>query len=295
MQIQHRGLRTFCTAAELLSFKEAANELCLTASAVSHQISGLEENLGTKLFQRKTRSLSLTNEGCHLFEEIHPYLDAIDQALETVKSNSSKQRLLIQMPEFFASELLIPKIGDFSDRHQNIDLRIESMETSESLNPRADINIVLSKHKPPATHVKKLFPISYIPACSRSQFEKWQQQGIDPVDAIDSATILLHKARPNAWAQWAKRAGLSKRRTKQIIFVDSMFALARAAEKDVGVALVPMPVSQAWFETGALVPLHQTDLVTKDYYWMVLNDDSKDNKSVEVLWDWVADIFHQHG
>lgn len=295
MQTQHRGLRTFCTAAELLSFKKAANELCLTASAVSHQISDLEEDLGTKLFQRKTRSVSLTNEGCHLFEEIHPYLEAIDNALDTVKQNSGKQRLLIQMPEFFASELLIPRISEFSEQHENIDLRIESMDTSESLNPIADINIVLSQHTPPATHVKKLFPISYIPACSCQQFEQWQSEGIDPVDAVESATILLHKARPNAWTQWAKRAGISKRKTKQIIFVDSMFALARAAEKGVGVALVPMPVSQAWFDTGALVPLHETNLVTKDYYWMVLNDDSKDNKSVKVLWDWIAEIFPEHG
>lgn len=295
MQIQHRGLRTFCAAAELLSFKEAANELCLTASAVSHQISDLENDLGTKLFQRKTRSIALTNEGCHLFEEIHPYLEAIDLALDSVKNSSGKQRLLIQMPEFFASELLIPRISEFSDQHENIDLRIESMETSETLNPIADINIVLSQHTPPASHVKKLFPISYIPACSRKQFQEWKNKGIDPVDAVESATILLHKARPNAWSQWAKRAGISKRKTKQIIFVDSMFALARAAEKGVGVALVPMPVSQAWFDTGALVPLHETNLVTKDYYWMVLNDNSKDNKSVNVLWDWIAEIFPEHG
>ncbi|MFK7864153.1 MAG: LysR family transcriptional regulator [Pseudohongiellaceae bacterium] len=294
MHVQHRGLRTFCTAAELLSFKDAANELCLTASAVSHQISGLEQDLGTKLFQRKTRSLSLTNEGSHLFEEIRPYLDAIDQALATVKSISGKERLLIQMPEFFASELLIPKIGDFSAKHQQIDLRIESMETSETINPKADINIVLSQHKPPATFVKKLFPIRYIPACSRTQFEQWQKSNIEPVDALESATVLLHKARPNAWSQWARHAGVSKRRTKQIIFVDSMFALARAAEKKVGVALVPMPVSKTWFETGALVPLHKTDLVTKDCYWMILNENSKDNESVEVLWNWIAEMCKKH-
>ena len=74
-----------------------------------------------------------------------------------------------------------------------------------------------------------------------------------------------------------------------------MFALDRATEKGVGVALVPMPVSQAWFETGALVPLHKTNLVTKDYYWMVLNDDSKDNKAVNILWNWIAEIFPEHG
>ena len=97
MQMHHRGLRTFCAAAEHLSFKKAADELCITASAVSHQISDLETQLGTKLFQRLTRSVSLTNEGSHLYEEITPCLQAIDFALDTVKKSSAKEQLLIQI------------------------------------------------------------------------------------------------------------------------------------------------------------------------------------------------------
>ena len=100
MQMQHRGLRTFCTAAEHLSFKKAADELCITASAVSHQINDLETALGTKLFKRLTRSISLTHEGAHLFEEINPCLVAIDQALETVKRVPAKTSCLFKCRNF---------------------------------------------------------------------------------------------------------------------------------------------------------------------------------------------------
>ena len=70
---------------------------------------------------------------------------------------------------------------------------------------------------------------------------------------------------------------------KQIIFVDSMFALARAAQQSVGIALVPMPVSKAWFESGQLVPLHNTALVTEDYYWMTLNEESSNIEAVDIF------------
>ena len=204
MQTQHRGLRTFCTAAEHLSFKKAANELSLTPSAVSHQISDLEEELGTKLFKRLTRSISLTQDGSHLYREINPYLRAIDNATTKIRRQKTHYPLLVQMPEFFASELLMPRMNEFSEAYPDIDLRIEGIGITDDLNPAADINILLSRKTPNAIKVAKLFPIRYIPACSREQKKKWELEGISELAAIKKATILLHKARPKAWEQWAK-------------------------------------------------------------------------------------------
>ena len=92
MQTHHRGLRTFCSAAQHLSFKKAANELSLTPSAVSHQISDLEEELGTKLFKRMTRRISLTHDGSVLYGEINHYLRAIDEATNKF---ASKRRVTL--------------------------------------------------------------------------------------------------------------------------------------------------------------------------------------------------------
>ena len=57
-----RGLRTFCVAARYESFRTAGEELFITASAVSHQIKSLEEELGEQLFDRNSRELSLTEQ-----------------------------------------------------------------------------------------------------------------------------------------------------------------------------------------------------------------------------------------
>jgi len=69
-----RGLRTFCVAARYESFKAAADELFITASAVSQQIKNLEEELGLKLFERGTRELKLTEVGNALFEQLSPLM-----------------------------------------------------------------------------------------------------------------------------------------------------------------------------------------------------------------------------
>lgn len=292
MHTQHRGLRTFCTAAEHLSFKKAANELCLTPSAVSHQISDLEDELGTKLFKRLTRSITLTQDGSHLYKEINPYLRAIDDATMKIRQQHTRYPLLVQMPEFFASELLMPRMTAFSEAYPDIDLRIEGLGISDELNPAADINIVLSRNTPTAIKVAKLFPIRYVPACSRQQKEKWDSEGITELAAIKKATILLHKARPKAWEQWAANAGVVGLRPKKIIYVDSMFSLSRAAEQSVGIALMPLPVSQGWFDSGSLVALHKSHLVTDDYYWLTLNGNSNRKVSL-IFWHWLIKTFNQ--
>lgn len=292
MQPQHRGLRTFCTAAELLSFKKAASELCLTPSAVSHQINELEEQLGTKLFKRKTRAISLTQDGSHLYAEIYPCLRTIDEATNRIRRKKSRHPLLVQMPEFFASELLMPRMSEFADAHPDIDLHIEGLGITDEQNPNADINIVLSRKTPAGVKVEKLFPIRYVPACSRLLKNRWEREEITDLAAIQQATILLHKARPKAWDQWAANAGVDDLKPKKIIYLDSMFALSRAAEQSVGIALMPLPVSQDWFDSGSLVKLHESQLQTEDFYWLVLNGNS--NKKIALtFWHWLIKTFNR--
>ena len=186
----------------------------------------------------------------------------------------------------------MPRMGGVSDAHPNIDLQIEGRGITVAHNPAADINIVLSRKTPKAIKVAKLFPIRYVPACSLAQRKKWELEGITELAAIKKATILLHKARPNAWDQWAENAGVADLRPKKIIYVDSMFALSRAAEQSVGIALMPLPVSQDWFDSGSLVALHDSHLVTEDYYWLVLNGNSSKRIAL-TFWHWLIETFNQ--
>lgn len=282
-----RNLHTFCLASRHLSLKKAADEISLTASAVSHQISDLESQLGFKLFHRLTRSIELTEKGERLLRQIDPHFSAIDEAVLAMKSDSRQVPLHVQVPEFFASELLMPIIGAFTEIYAEIDLRIESMNSSDEMDPKADINITLSRKRPQGERVEKLFPIRYVPACSNSLFNEFEEMGCSGLAAIRDRTLLLHKARPDAWSRWADHAGIGGIRPRQIIYVDTMFALARAAEQSVGIALVPMPVSKAWLDSGALVPLHDTDLITDDYYWVSSKNAVRDTEATTKFTHWI--------
>ena len=269
--------------------------MCLTASAVSHQISDLEEELGCKLFRRLTRSIELTEKGEQLYTQLLPHLQGIEKAVLAAKTEVSRTPLLVQVPEFFGSELLMPLVGSFSDHFEDVDLRIESMHVTDEVNSNADINIILSRKVPAGRDVQKLFPIRYIPACSQQLFKEYEQKGYSGLEAINHATILLHKARPNAWMHWAQHAGVSDIQPGQIIYVDTMFSLARAAERSAGIALVPMPVSKAWFDSGALVPLHNYDLVTQDYYWMKTNKQLDKREATAKFAQWILSHLQTNG
>src|SRR3984893_11508398 len=104
-----KNLRAFCAAARQGSFKLAAEELCLTPSAVSHQMKELEAALGVRLFERKTRSLELTPLGLHLLAEGEPMLEALDNALAQLARSNGRQMLRVRLPALFASELFIPR------------------------------------------------------------------------------------------------------------------------------------------------------------------------------------------
>jgi len=132
-----RGLRTFCVAARCLSFKAAAEQLCVTPSAVSHQIKGLEQQLQTLLFERRTREIALTEHGAQLFAQVEPLLSELDGVTQRfMRHNGQRRTLRIALLPFFASEMFIPRLRAFSDKHRSIDIRVETTEAG-CLHPSA--------------------------------------------------------------------------------------------------------------------------------------------------------------
>lgn len=288
MSLQFRGLRAFCLAAQRLSFKQAADELCLTASAVSHQIKDLEEHLGVRLFERRTRAIVLTDVGNALFREIHPHLRAIELATARVRDRDTRCPLVVRMPEFFASELFIPRVAAFSDANRHIDLRIETTGPGADISERADVSILLTDRRPTFGRAERLFPVRYVPACNPELFARYSPMG---TAALEQATLLLHQDRPRAWHQWAELAGLGPPEPRQIIRMDSMFALARAAERGAGIALIPMPISASWFSSGALLRLFRQDLLSQDSYQVVARPDSEHAHAGDTLVSWIVATF----
>jgi len=286
-----RRLRTFCVAARHSSFRAAAEELFITASAVSHQIKGLEDELGRPLFDRGGRTLALTDDGRSLFDSIEPLISKLDQITATYRGEVRRRSLRVSVQPFFASELFIPQLPDFTSRYPDVDIRVATSDESSEHHPAdTDVSIRVFRSPPPNLDSTLLFPLRLLPAGSPEFVDSLKVRG---KRIVSDMTVIVHDSRPGAWSQWSRSSGIELPVNCPIIQLDSMISVARAAERGAGAALVPMPLSHAWFESGSLVPLFDHQLEISDGYYIVTRKDVADVDVVRKFRDWALQTFDE--
>ena len=288
IQTPIRGLRAFCIASKCLSFKHAAAQLYLTPSAVSHQIKQLEAQLGMSLFKRGTRTIELTSDGKQFYQSIHPIINQLESTISQFTTKQQNQTIVISLPEFFASELFVPQLSEWSELNPDINLQLETIRTGTSPTNTADLSIVLANSKPVGSISHDLFPIRYVAACNKKLYTKLKHLGLD---ALKQTPLILHKARPWSWHQWADNVGIDDFSPKQIVQFDSMFGVARAAQQGMGIALIPLPLSKSWFNEELLVKIFEEELNTQDRYYLIQHEHIDDRNELELFANWVTKTF----
>lgn len=288
IQTPIRGLRSFCVASKCLSFKHAAAQLFLTPSAVSHQIKQLEEQLGLVLFKRGTRSIELTSSGKQFYQSIQPIIHQLESTISDFTHNQQNKTIVISLPEFFASELFIPRLSEWSEQNPDINLQLETVKSGSEPSQVADLSIVLANGNPNASIVHELFPVRYAPACNKKLYKKLKNIG---VSALRNTPLILHRSRPWSWHQWADQVNIDDFDPKQIIQFDSMFGVARAAQQGMGIALVPLPISKTWFSEQFLVKLFDDELNTNDRYYLIQHENMESKTELTLFANWVKATF----
>ncbi len=284
-----RGLRTFCEAAKYQSFRNAADRMFVTASAVSHQIKNLEDELGQQLFERRSRQIELTDAGRSLFDDVSPLIEKLDDTVANYRRAQRRQTLSISVQPFFASELFVPKLPDFTVAHPDIDIHIDtSDESNEKFAGSADVSIRIFKSPPKGLVSHRLFPLRLVPVGS-PDFKKSVK--VVKREVRSRFPLIVHEGRPKAWKRWENLSGISLPDDASRVRLASMIAIARAAERGLGAALVPVELSQSWLQNGSLVPLFKHTLEMDDAYYFVCSEESAEMDSVRVLKDWVLENF----
>ncbi len=160
-------LKTFQVAARLQSFTAAAEELFVTPSAVSHQIKALEEQLGVALFERGVRTLNLTDAGSHYLEHINDIFSKLESVTEQLQVRYGRTIIRLNVPPFFANEMLLPRLASFSQAREETDIRIETTFSAPKTHPpEADLSIVVGAGPWDGLTVHELFAQSFIAGCS---------------------------------------------------------------------------------------------------------------------------------
>jgi len=200
-------LKTFQVAAKLQSFKAAAEELFVTPSAVSHQIKALEEQLGVALFERGIRTLTLTDAGSHYLEHINDIFAKLEKVTEQLQVRYGRTIIRLNVPPFFANELLLPRLSSFTQAREDTDIRIETTFAAPKTHPpEADLSIVVGTGPWEGLTVHELFAQSFIAACSP---EFLFENPIDTYADLNGKTLLLHEERRDSWERWALGVGIA--------------------------------------------------------------------------------------
>ncbi len=284
-----RFLKTFQIAAKRGSFKAAADELCVTASAISHQIKVLEDELGLALFERGPRSLALTEAGAHYLENIDAVFSRLESVTEQLRARFSRAVVRLQVPPFFASELLVPRLASFSAVHADIDIQIATDITpNEAHASDSDVSIVVGTGDWGDVHATRLFSLTYVPACSPQLLRR---SSIRSVTDLEQESLIAHNHRPDLWDRWTAMLGIDPLRPKQLIRFDTMSAVVHAAEQGVGVALVSTPLSTSRFSCGSLTKLFDAELATGESYFLVVRPDDAARPAVRQLIAWLLQQF----
>jgi LysR family transcriptional regulator, glycine cleavage system transcriptional activator len=278
-------LKTFQVAAKLQSFKAAAEELFVTPSAVSHQIKALEEQLGVALFERGIRTLTLTDAGSHYLEHINDIFAKLEKVTEQLQVRYGRTIIRLNVPPFFANELLLPRLSSFSQAREETDIRIETTFAAPKTHPpEADLSIVVGTGPWEGLTVHELFAQSFIAACSP---EFLLENPIDTYADLNGKTLLLHEERRDAWERWAQGLGIAPIKPNRLVRLDTMSAVVLAAEQGVGVALVPSRLSADRFLAGGLMKLFDAELKTNESYVLLHRPEDRAREDLQELTRWI--------
>lgn len=163
------ALLAFERAATQLSFRRAARDLSLSPSAISHQIRGLEEKFGTKLFVRGARTVRLTADGERYLAKVSAALLALQEASRDMQRNrrDASAELWISSLPFFTSAVLIPALPEFKRRHPGLTLRIEATHQYADFNAsRVDVAIRYGREHSVGLKFEPLVAVKGLPVCA---------------------------------------------------------------------------------------------------------------------------------
>jgi DNA-binding transcriptional LysR family regulator len=251
-------LKVFHAAAEAGSFTHAGDQLGLSQSAVSRQVSALEQELKIPLFHRHARGLILTEQGDLLFRTAHEVLMKLE-AVRTKLSDSREKpngELRVNTTVGLGINWLTPRIGEFMDLYP--DIRIILMTSDEELDlamREADVAIRLRQPVQPDLIQRKLFSVHFHAYASPDYLKRFGTPR--SAEQLDSHRIIvLGGTSVPAYLQnvrWLLGAGRSGKEPRQPwLVINNILGVMRASQRGLGVAMLPDYIVE---ENGGLVQL----------------------------------------
>ncbi len=276
------ALQGFVATARSGNLSRTAETLHLTVSALSHQIRGLEERLGQRLFLRNARGVELTADGRQLYERIAPHFDAIEQALRPFRARRDDVLTLTLMPSF-ASSWLVPRLPRFLAAHPQLEINLQSSIAVADFerDTRLDAGLRYGPGQWPGVAAVHLIDDWVTPTASPALIAKLGRPTLETLDAYP-----LLGAPGGRWSEWFDAFGGHAPKRFVATFDDSE-TLHRAAVEGLGVALGRITLTRPLVEAGLLVPLFDARLKAEFAHYLVYPPRSESHRGLVAFRDWL--------
>jgi LysR family glycine cleavage system transcriptional activator len=279
------ALLSFESAARNLSFYQAAEELHVTPSAISHQIKSLESFLGVQLFERKKRQIEITPAGKRYSKFIQKALKEIDKGTQDLIASHDTGELSISMTPAFLNYWLLPRIGRFYEKNPDIQLDINASVTLIDF-PRSDIDIaVYFGHGDwPNVECSFLRHSERVPVCSPKLLEKYSIK--TPKDLLEHKLFFV-KQRKEEWEAWFGLADTEYDMRKYPISFSSSSLAVKAAAEGVGIALADISLASESIRKGELVMPFDKRLKLEKAFYLVYQKNRKMTFAMKAFKEWM--------
>lgn len=283
------GFLYFETVARCGTISRASEEMGVSASAISQQIKLLEQQLGTKLFRREGRSLSLTQEGEQLFQTANTALRMLRDAHRHFGQSQDSYQLNMRVTPSFGARWLGPRLSDFVTRHPNWDLRIDAApDPTDFDREMVELELRYGTGNWPGYHNEPIFEDRVLPMCSPAYLAALGPG--DPADLLARARLIGTPRAMVQWGTWAQASDLPHQPAEPLILMDRSTMALQLAVDGVGVVLDSMALAMQELTAGQLVPMLPAVPVLKyTAYWAICPPRYLKRRAVQEFLDWITD------
>ncbi len=281
-----KSLLAFSAASRSQNFSQAAKELYITQSAVSHQIKNLEEFLGQKLFYREGKILKLSAEGQLYAKKVNQSIEQLISATQELVGHHDNV-LQFGVSSTFAIHRITPELNDLYQRHKEVDIRLRMLSCSDVITA-LDLDVILYDHA--IEHISyeciQLKKEVYYPVANSQLAKKlstspskWQKE----TTLIDIETVDL-------WRDWFTEQGLELVDTNIQYFLHSILILKTVIAGQ-GITLMGETLIRNELKSGELVKLSDTPLVfPDDGFYFAWHKRRKNDPNIRLLKNWLIGL-----
>ena len=274
-------LLTFEALARLRSVTQAAEELCVTPSAVSHRVKQLEQILGTKLFGRA--DFSLTTEGSEYLAHVREGL-AILERFPSAQSVPGKRKLRLAVTPTFARAILIPRLRQFTEAYPEIDLTLQvSIPLLDVVAEDADLMVRFGAGRYADVEHVCLTRVDVTPLASPAFVR--EHGPFDSAADLEGARLLRSPLEP--WRTWFTAHQQNWPEPVEGSQFNDIGLMCDAAAAGMGIGLVRLRLGAAWLENGSLVRLFTRNVPSPHAHYLCWHTGTMDRWECAAFADWL--------